>query len=85
MDYTQIEPEMLKCMEEDKFYPPRYTVRIIGTNAYKTATLVLNFKGSVNKFTTEVVLEPFQSEIYLICTRYNVIYLVLLLLILHLL
>ncbi len=62
MDYTQIEPEVLKCMEEDKFYPPRYTVRITGTSAYKTAMLVVNFSGSVETFRTEVVLEPFQSE-----------------------
>ena len=57
---------MLKCMEEDRLYPPRFTISITGTSAHETAILLLKFSGSVDDFTTEVTLELNQGTLYII-------------------
>lgn len=62
IDYTQLDLPVLKRMEEDRLYPPRYIVSISGTNAHKAATLILRFTGSVEDFTAEVLLEPTLSK-----------------------
>jgi hypothetical protein len=57
-------------MEEDRLYPPRYIISISGTNAHKAATLTLTFRGSVEEFTAEVLLEPIcpsNDACYYIC------------------
>ena len=57
IDYTQIKLPLLRSMEEEKLYPPHYVISISGANVLKSDTLVLNFTGSLEPFTTEVILE----------------------------
>lgn len=58
VDYTLMEPVILESMEMDLLYPPRYTVNVSGTSANSAAVLHLNFTGSMDHFSTEVLLEP---------------------------
>ena len=57
IDYTQINDEALLHIEKDKLYPPRYIISISSANAQRNDTLVLQFRGSLDAFETEVMLE----------------------------
>ena len=63
IDYTQIKDEDLPRIEEDKFYPPRYIINISSANAQRNDTLVLQFRGSLDTFETEVMLELPQLQV----------------------
>ena len=49
--------EILQHMEEERLYPPRYIIKISSANAQRSDTLVLQFRGSLEAFEAEVLLE----------------------------
>ena len=57
IDYTQVEPPALQNLEKDGIYPPRYVISISGNNATESDTLKVNFKGSQDPLSAEVMLE----------------------------
>ena len=62
-------------MEEERLYPPRFTVNINGINAKKPETLVFTFKGSIETFVTEVMLVlPQQVSSYMYRLQLNLGY-----------
>ena len=56
--YWNKDPDELEMMEEDSVYPPRFDVKVCGSQARETVSTLICFRGMADGgYTTELMLE----------------------------